>query len=44
MNLSVAEAVDGGEVARVCELFIEYASALGTDLAFQSFNMIGGQP
>ena len=38
MNLSVVEVVDAGEVARVRELFIEYASALGTDLAFQNFN------
>jgi ribosomal protein S18 acetylase RimI-like enzyme len=37
MNLSVAEAVDAGDVALARELFVEYASSLGTDLCFQHF-------
>jgi ribosomal protein S18 acetylase RimI-like enzyme len=36
MNVSVTEAVGAGDVALAHELFVEYASTLGTDLCFQN--------
>jgi ribosomal protein S18 acetylase RimI-like enzyme len=38
MKLSVTEAVGASDVAQVRELFVEYASSLATDLAFQDFS------
>jgi ribosomal protein S18 acetylase RimI-like enzyme len=37
MKLSVTEAVGADDTARARQLFLEYASSLGTDLAFQDF-------
>jgi ribosomal protein S18 acetylase RimI-like enzyme len=37
MNLSVTEAVGASDMAQARELFVEYTSGLGTDLAFQDF-------
>ena len=37
MKLSVTEAVGASDVAQARQLFVEYASSLGTDLAFQDF-------
>ena len=37
MKLSVTEAIGASDIAQARQLFVEYASSLGTDLAFQDF-------